>query len=61
MMPTDAKKLLQNQALGLSMRVTDERLRNAGIQVVKPQPHTSPKGEIRLKVSPRLTKRLAGR
>jgi len=59
-MPSGAKKLMQNQALGLSMRVTEERLRNAGIQLVKPQPRTSPQGEIRLKVPPRLTKRLAG-
>lgn len=52
-----AKKLLKNQALGLSVRVTDQRLLNAGIQVVKP---SSSKQSVRdLRIPEKLTKRLA--
>jgi hypothetical protein len=56
-MSTAAKKLLKNQALGLSVRVTDQRLLNAGIQVVKP---SSSKQSVRdLRIPEKLTKRLA--
>lgn len=46
-MPNEAKQLLGNQSLGVSARVTSERMRNAGVSVSadvlapKPKPSKS--------------------
>ncbi len=51
------KNLLTNQALGLSVRITDERLRTAGVRVEKTRALRG--AERTLKISPKLAKRLA--
>jgi hypothetical protein len=58
-MPTNARKLLKNQALELSVQVTGERLRSAGIVVEKRA--NSPRESTRhFRVPAKLIKRLAG-
>jgi hypothetical protein len=60
-MPKDAKKLLENQSLGVSARVTSERMQRAGVSVSadvlgsKPQASKSAAA-----LSRQVIKRLAG-
>jgi hypothetical protein len=58
-MPINAKKLLKNQVLELSVQVTGERLRNAGV-VVQKRGTVSRESNRDFRVPAKLTKRLAG-
>ena len=58
-MPTNARKLLKNQALELSVQVTGERLRSAGV-IVEKRTHPPKESARHFRVPAKLIKRLAG-
>jgi hypothetical protein len=58
--PRDYRKLLKNQSLGLSVQVTDWRLKNAGVTLDRDLGLAGRKRDSALRIPSSLTKRLAG-
>ena len=59
-MPTEAKKLLGNQSVGISTQVTAERLKKAGVVIAKDMSLQQRKSSSEDRLPTNVVKRLAG-
>lgn len=59
-MPTEAKKLLGNQSVGISTQVTAERLKKAGVVIAKDMSLQQRKSPSEDRLPTHVVKRLAG-
>jgi len=59
-MTKESRKLLKNKSLGVSVRVTDWRLKDAGVTLDRDLGLPARKRDHEMKIPPGLTRRLAG-